>query len=204
MISEELLLAWGGTYKFLEPDEILFMEGAVCTYYFQVVKGELRWVNVNDEGKEYLQTITTEGQCIGELPLFDDEVYAATAISNAKSTVIKLPKKIFHQLLREYPDIHFGFSKLLTTRLRFKFFLLKEMAYNDPEKLIVSLLNYFKKNKLYMDPKNDQVQLTRQQIADFTGLRVETVIRVIRNLNEKGKLSIEKGKVFFKDMIPVT
>jgi hypothetical protein len=30
----------------------------------------------------------------------------------------------------------------------------------------------------------------------MTGLRVETVIRSIRELHEKGKLKIEKGKVF--------
>jgi CRP-like cAMP-binding protein len=41
------------------------------------------------------------------------------------------------------------------------------------------------------------VQLTRQQIADITGLRVETVIRSIRQLYENGKLAIAKGKVYY-------
>ena len=42
----------------------------------------------------------------------------------------------------------------------------------------------------------NQLKLTRQQIADMTGLRVETVIRAMRNMHEKGELTIEKGKVF--------
>ena len=37
---------------------------------------------------------------------------------------------------------------------------------------------------------------TRQQIANMTGLRVETVIRTIRHLNEIGSLDIVNGKVF--------
>lgn len=40
------------------------------------------------------------------------------------------------------------------------------------------------------------VKLTRQQIADMTGLRVETVIRSIRQMEEKGELVIDKGKVY--------
>lgn len=198
MIDEGLLLIWGATYKSLDPDEILFSEGTHCHYYFQVVKGEIRWVNINDEGKEYLQTIISDGQCIGELPLFDGEPYAATAISNNKSIVIRLPKSIFHDLLKHYPEIHFTFSKLLTERLRFKFFMVKEIAQDEPEQLVISLLNYFKSKDLYICPETKQVKLTRKQIADFTGLRVETVIRVIRNLQESRLLTIEKGKVFLR------
>jgi CRP-like cAMP-binding protein len=40
------------------------------------------------------------------------------------------------------------------------------------------------------------VELTRQQIADMTGLRVETVIRSIRHMQDKGALVIDKGKVY--------
>lgn len=203
MIDEELLLAWGATYKYLDPEETLFLEGSACNYYYQVVGGQLRWVNVNEEGREYIQTIVNKGECIGELPLFDGQPYAATSISNGKSIVIRLPKNTFHELIKQYPDVHFSFSKLLTNRLRFKFFMAKEIAQDSPEQLILNILKYFKRNGLHICPDTHQVKLTRQQIADFTGLRIETVIRVIRNLNQAGQLTIERGKVFFKDMIPV-
>lgn len=203
MIDIDLLLTWGGTYRNLEPEEILFMEGSSCSFYYQLVSGGLRWVNINEEGKEYLQTLIEPGQSVGELPLFDDKPYAATAISNMKSTVIRLHKSDFHNLLAEYPPIHLNFSRLLADRLRFKFFLTKEMAGCHPEKLILDLLIYFAVNGLHVCPKDRHVKLTRQQIANFTGLRVETVIRAIRHLSETGTLKIEKGKVFFKNMTPV-
>jgi CRP/FNR family cyclic AMP-dependent transcriptional regulator len=37
----------------------------------------------------------------------------------------------------------------------------------------------------------------------MTGLRVETVIRTMRLMHEKGELVISKGKVYCKDMIEV-
>jgi CRP-like cAMP-binding protein len=59
------------------------------------------------------------------------------------------------------------------------------------------LLSYFKKTKKNICPDCNKIKLTRQQIADMTGLRVETVIRTIKQLEEKGEVTIEKGKVYY-------
>ncbi len=197
MIDVNMLLARGASYKKLIPEEILFAEGEECEYYYQVVRGQLRWVNFNKEGDEYLQTLVEKRESIGELPLFDGDVYAATAIANKASYVLRLPKEAFHQLLVDEPQIHFSFSKLLTQRLRFKFFLLKELANHDSEKIITALLNYLYEKKDHVCAVCNQVRLNRRQIAEMTGLRVETVIRVMRNLNEKGIIQIHNRKAYF-------
>lgn len=41
------------------------------------------------------------------------------------------------------------------------------------------------------------VDYTRQQIADFTGLRVETVIRTLIKMYEKGKVDMINHKVYY-------
>jgi CRP/FNR family transcriptional regulator, cyclic AMP receptor protein len=197
MIDTSLLLARGASYKKLAPEEVLFTEGDRCDFYYQVVRGQIRWVNFNKEGDEYLQTLVEKGECIGELPLFDDGVYAATAIANKAALVLRLPREAFHQLLVDEPQIHFSFSNLLTQRLRFKFFLLKEIANNNPEKIISSLLSYLHEKKDHVCSVCGQVQLTRKQIAEMAGLRVETVIRVMRTLNEKGLIQIRNRKAYF-------
>ncbi|HMU73775.1 MAG TPA: helix-turn-helix domain-containing protein, partial [Ferruginibacter sp.] len=92
--------------------------------------------------------------------------------------------------------IHFAFSKLLTERLRFKFLMLKELATHNPESSISTLLSYFKEHKKNICTKCNRLKLTRQQIADMTGLRVETVIRTMRNMHSMGLLRIDKGKVY--------
>jgi CRP-like cAMP-binding protein len=197
MIEPNLLLARGAGYKKLVPGEILFAEGEPCEYYYQVSRGQLRWVNFNKEGDEYLQNVVEKGESIGELPLFDGGVYAATAIANKTSQVLRLPKHAFHELLKDIPEIHFAFSTLLTQRLRFKFFLLKEMANNDSEKVITALLGYLHEKKEHICKVCSQVMLNRRQISEMTGLRVETVIRVMRHLNEKGIIQIRNRKAYF-------
>ncbi|RXK52591.1 Crp/Fnr family transcriptional regulator [Aquirufa rosea] len=199
MIDEKLLISWGATYRTLEKNEVLFSEGMECAYYYQLVDGQLKWVNISDDGKEYLQRLINPGESFGEIPLFDDEPYAASAFALVKSTVIRLSKASFQTLMKEHPEIHLQFSKRLAQLLRFKFFMLKEMSSNEPEKLVVAVLNYLKETQQYVTSEDHLVQLTRQQIADLTGLRVETVIRVIRNLHLDGRLKIENRKVFLFD-----
>lgn len=196
MIDIDLLLTWGATYKKVQREELIFHEGASANFYYQLVSGKVRWVNINEEGKEFIQMIVEPGECFGELPMFDDMPYAATAIAEEDSVLIRLHKSSFIQLLKDNVDIHFAFTKLLTQRLRFKFLTIRELACYSPEHRITTLLNYFKQNKRHTCPKCNRVKLTRKQIADMTGLRVETVIRAMRHLHEKGEVVIERGKVY--------
>ena len=196
MISVDLLLAWGGSYKKFEGGELIFEEGSNCYFYHQLVSGKVKWVNVNDEGKEYIQNIVEPGESFGEIPLFDDGLYVATAIAIEACVVIRLPKKTFIQVMMDNPDLSFAFGRLLARRLRYKFIILKTNAFENPEKRITVLLNYLKQEKQMHGDEPFLVDLTRQQIANMTGLRVETVIRTIRQMNERGELVIEHVKIF--------
>jgi CRP-like cAMP-binding protein len=197
MIKVDRLLDLGATIKKYQPQEIIFEEGTECHFYYQLISGSVRWSQVNEEGKEFVHDMIEAGECFGEFPLFDERPYAASAFATSECEVLRLPKEDFQQLLKEDPELHFAFSKLLVERLRFRFLLSKDLAGNKPEDKICSLLTYFKEHKKYFCSTCNMVQLTRQQIADMTGLRVETVIRSIRHLQEIGRLHINRGKVFY-------
>lgn len=196
IIDTDILLSLGAAYKKVNAGEIIFNEGAEARFYYQLVSGSVRWVNITDSGNEFIQNMIEPGECFGELPLFDGEPFAASAIADTDSLIIRLHISSFHLLVTERPDIHFAFTKLMSERLRFKFLLLRELAGQTPEHSINSLLNYLKQNKKNICSKCNKVNLTRQQIANMTGLRVETVIRTIRLLHDKGQLIIARGKVY--------
>jgi CRP/FNR family transcriptional regulator, cyclic AMP receptor protein len=196
MIDIDLLLACGAAFKKVPKGTLIFNEGAICCFYYQLISGTVKWTNFDEEGREFIQTIIEPGESFGELPLFDDQPYAASAVADEDTVVIRLQKTTFHQLLKDNQDIHFKFSKLLAERVRFKFMLLKSLAFHNPENRISTLLSYFKKEHKNICTDCNQLKLTRQQIADMTGLRVETVIRSMRHMHEKGELLIDKGKVY--------
>jgi CRP-like cAMP-binding protein len=201
MIDIDTLICYGATYKKVAKGEIIFLEGSQGRYYHQLVEGRVKWMNVDDSGKEFVQKIIGPGESFGDMPMLDDGPYVATAIADMDSILIRLPKEIFLQLLRENPAIHFHFTKLMAERLREKFILLKEVASQDPERKVSTIIDMYKsvhetEHECCPECHKTKIGLTRQEIADMTGLRVETVIRTIRNLQEKGKLKIQRGKVY--------
>src|SRR5674476_1465268 len=105
MINIETLLALGATYKKVVANETIFEEGAECHYYYQLISGSVRWVNISEEGKEFVHDMIEPGECFGEFPLFDEAPYAASAIANTDSEVLRLHKNIFQHLLREEPNL---------------------------------------------------------------------------------------------------
>jgi CRP-like cAMP-binding protein len=72
--------------------------------------------------------------------------------------------------------------------------ILSEISFYDPEHRIASLIQYLKE-KLGNGKDPFIVPLTRQQLADMSGLRVETVIRTVKTMEEQGKLKIADHKI---------
>ncbi len=196
IIDVDLLLAWGATFHELQKGQVLFCEGDSAHFYYQIVKGKIKMCNCNHEGKEFIQGFFETGESFGEPPLFDSGTYPASAEADEASVVIRLRKENFIQLLKENFELHYCFTKLLAKRLRFKSLISKEISSYGPLHRVSTLLQEYKKNRILLEDGLLKVELTRQQIADMTGLRVETVIRSIRELQKKGELKIERGKVF--------
>lgn len=203
MIDIDLLLAWGAAYKKVSIGETIFLEGQLCSYYHQLVSGRVRWVNLDEEGRECIHSMIEPGESFGEFPLFDDGRYAASAVADMDCILIRLYKPTFLQLIKENVHILFAFTRLLSNRLRFKFSIIRTFGTNCPEAKIANLINHLKSEKKSFCTDCNQLKLTRQQIADMTGLRVETVIRTMRSMHDKGELRILRGKVYCKDMIEV-
>jgi CRP-like cAMP-binding protein len=197
IIDVNLLLALGATFRDVAKGDFIFQEGSHCRFYHQLVSGSVRWVNTDDNGKEYIQAFIEPGESFGEFPLFDDGPYAASAIAMEDSVILRLKKDTFQQLLREEPSIHLRFDKKLVERLRFKFLLLRMFANHTPEERVHNLFDFLKGNQKHICSNCHQIKLTRQQIADLCGLRVETVIRVVRRMHDEGQLLVENRKIYY-------
>jgi len=195
-IDIDLLFSWGAVAKKYKKNEIIFDEDEVAHFYYQIIEGSVRMFNSNDEGKEFTQGLFCKGSSFGEPPLFIDELYPSKAIAIQDSTIIKLSKDKFLKILDEYPSIQKSFMILLANKIHSKSNTSKEIINQKPEFRIVAFLNTHKKKS---ECSNEKVLIpyTRQEIANFTGLRVETVIRVLCKMNTCDKLEIVNHKIYY-------
>lgn len=70
MITIELLQKYGVTKKSFDRNDIVFEEGNLPLNYYQIISGEVKMSNYNDDGREFIQGIFYNGQSFGEPPYF--------------------------------------------------------------------------------------------------------------------------------------
>ena len=197
IINEDLLLANGATEESCNINQILFHEGDRPLYYFQIVKGTIELNNYHEDGKEFTQNILFDGQSFGESLLFNDSPYPMNAVVKAESTVLKLTKANFLKLIKENSEISLNVFKCLSDRLLYKYIMLFSLSSTNPVFKLETVMNYLKSYSSNQSQFSFKIPLTRQQLANLTGLRVETVIRVIKRMEEMLILRVESGKIYY-------
>jgi CRP-like cAMP-binding protein len=197
MIPDELWRAYGARIVHLSKGETLFEQGTTASSFFQVKGGRVKMVSNSDEGREFVQGLFTDGQSFGEPPFFNDVPYPASAIAVVTSEVWTCGRAAFLRLLAEHPAIHLDLTKVLSGRLVYKSMMLAEIAVEEAGHRLATLIEYL----CGADPagvtRPYRVPFTRQQLADMTGLRVETVVRSIKAMEQRGALEIEDGKILW-------
>lgn len=197
VISEKILYSMGGSIGNYSPSEIIFSEGDSPNFYYQIIEGEVKLNNYNEEGRESIQNLLSEGQSIGESLLFMDNLYPFNAVSLTSCKVIRLSKSLFLELLKLYPEVCFDMNKFLSQGLYFKHIMAQNISTQNPTNKLKTLLDYLKSLQIENRPYSFLVPLTRQQLADLTGLCAETVIRALKKMEKSNMLQIENRKIMY-------
>lgn len=199
MIAENILEEFNAQLFQVKKGQVLFNKNDKALFFFQVQTGSVKMVTYSDEGQEFIQGIFGNTESFGEPALLGDFLYPSSAIALKNTLIWRLPKERFFELLKRNFEVHLALDKALCNRLKYKNIVLTEISFHDPEHRLNTLFKYLKQSMLLRNETvlNHDIELpfTRQQLADMSGMRVETAIRTIKRMEEQGKLCIREGKI---------
>ncbi|MCY0968375.1 Crp/Fnr family transcriptional regulator [Chryseobacterium wangxinyae] len=196
-LDENLLKSFGGEIKTHKEGERIFEQGDVPVFYYQIVEGKVKENNHDKEGREFIHNILGEGQSFGDSMLFIDKRYPINAEAITDCRILRLSKPNFLNLLEKHPEVSVQINSCMSQRMHYQFIMMQSLASNDPMIRLTGLLDYLKSFHSDDNPQSFQVQLTRQQIANLTGLRVETVIRTVKKMEKENTVKIDNRKIFY-------
>ena len=197
MINEDLLFSNGAEYKNFKANEMIFAEGDTPSYYFQIADGKVKINNFNDQGKEFIQGIISEGGSLVITALFTERLYPLNAVAIEDCKLIRLTKQNYLNLLKENPDLYQTLVSFISEHMYYKYIMMQSISFQNPENKLKTLMNYLKNQHQDQSQYSFQIPYTRQQLASLTGLSVETVIRVTKNMEKNEILKIQNRKIFF-------
>src|SRR5690606_16679973 len=196
LIPSKLLQDYNAKLVSIKKDQIIFEEGRQALDFLQVEEGEVKMFVLNAEGQEFTQGIFAPGESFGEPPLLGDFPYPSSAMAISSGKVWRLSKSEFLRLLSENFEVHLKLDQVLCKRLQYKSMILTEVSSHNPEHRLLTVIKYFKSKVSKQSPREKVIiPFTRQQLADMTGLRVETVIRAVKKMEKEGKLMLEGHKI---------
>jgi CRP-like cAMP-binding protein len=195
LVSDELLKQYGASIQELDQGEMVFQQGDRAYYFHVIHSGEIEMAIYTEKGRKFVQGVFNEGQSFGEPPFFARARYPASAVAVGPSKVWRCGYDDFVRLLRENPEVNLKLTEILSNRLIYKAMMLGEIAVEQAEHRLSTIIDYFRKYEEVSMREEYHVPFTRQQLADMTGLRVETVIRTIKSMEDEGLLRIDGGKI---------
>lgn len=196
-IDTDLLYTWGAVAKKVPKNTIIFYEDDPPLSFYQILEGTVKMSYTNEDGKDLTIGIFEKGNSFGEPPLFIEQPYPASAIAQTDCVLLKLSKTNFISFLQENPDIQIKILKVFAWKIYNKIVFSKNIINHKPEYRIKYFLDNLKKQNNVTACQKMRIPYTRQEIADFTGLRVETVIRTISLMNKVKKIEIVDHKLFY-------
>ena len=115
-IEAQRLIAFAAEMRILRAGDVLFRRGDKSDGGFIVQSGSIA-LDPSDSGSPSPKIVGANG-LIGETALLTETERPATAIAREPTTVLRVPRALFHRVLREFPASAQRLRRSLAGRLR--------------------------------------------------------------------------------------
>ena len=184
-------LAAMGTRRGYAPGTILFMEGDVAHEAVVVLSGDLKVVVASADGRDVVLDIFGPGELIGEWSVIDGKTRSATVTALSDVEVLSLPAGPFREFLDRHPEVRE--SLLLDTigRLRAQVRHQLEFGAGDAMGRVCARLVELADRFGHLDGATTVIHspLSQADLAAWTGLSREAVVKALRQLRTMGWIS---------------
>jgi CRP-like cAMP-binding protein len=186
----------------LQKGEVLFISGEPAKGLFVVVNGKIRVFQQNAEGREQVMHVDTAGAVIGEVALFDDGPYPASAVAELDAELLFVDKHDMHRFCVKYPALALKALRLMAARVRRHAQLVEALSFQDVEHRLASFLISEVKHA------NSSVQgrvplhllLSNQEIASRIGSVRDVVSRTLARMKHDGLIAMNGRTLIILDL----
>lgn len=187
----------------LQPGDVLAREGDPARHLFNVTAGSLRVYKLLPDGRRQITGFLFAGDFLG---LAGGEAFGFTAEAMESSSLCRFRRDAYRTLVRETPDL----EQALLTRTSHELAAAQNQMLllgrkTAQERVASFLLDLPSHDPSRSAPDNHvRLPMTRAEIADYLGLTIETVSRVLSRLKASGVVrlvSLHELQVLWPDQL---
>lgn len=159
-----------------------------------VAAGMVKMARPTVDGQDVLLDFLGPGEHFGSLADLGDAAYQEDVTAHTACCILYTTAETFREILTEHPAVAFSSLEMVAARLRNAQTTIEQLSAYPVEHRVASTLLHLAEKRGKADDQGTLIEmpLSRQDIADMTGAKVETVSRVMSEFRRSGL--IESGR----------
>jgi CheY-like chemotaxis protein/CRP-like cAMP-binding protein len=187
------------TSEIYSKKQVVYAETKRPRFLYYIKSGKVKAYKTNDNGKEYITDLYSQGDFLGYPALIEDRNYDDTAVALEESEIIQIPKDDFQNFI--YGDITVAtkFIRIITQNVKDKEERLLNLAYSSLRKRVSKALVDIN-GKFNAEGQNKPIEISREDIAQYVGTATESLIRTLSDFKSEKLIEIKDGKIVINNV----
>jgi len=172
---------------------VVLTEGEMGDSLYMIQSGKVKVFIGDEDGREIILKILNPGDFFGEMSMIDKQPRSASVTTIDASTFLVLTHAAFEKCVEQAPRIAAMVMQILAQRVREADRKIGTLALMDVYGRVASTLlelSVYSNGKLMVGEK-----LSQQDLANMVGASREMVNRILKDLSDRGFISIESKSI---------
>jgi len=179
--------------KTYPKNAVVLTEGEMGDSLYMIQSGKVKVFIGDEDGREIILKILGPGDFFGEMAMIDKQPRSASVNTSEASTFLVLTHAAFEKCVEQSPRIANMVMRILAQRVREADRKIGTLALMDVYGRVASTLlelSVYTNGKLMVAEK-----LSQQDLANMVGASREMVNRILKDLSDRGFISIESKSI---------
>jgi CRP/FNR family transcriptional regulator len=177
--------------------ETVFKQGAFAPHVLFIQSGLIRVYLQTGRNKVQNLWISRSGDFLAFSALFGERTYSYSAVAIKDSELLMIDTESLRKLLHSNPEFGYRITSKNINSEKHLMDLVASLSYKQMRGKLATALLYLNSETL----RNEEVfsYLSRQDIADFASISVESVIKFLKEFEKEGILVLENKNISITD-----
>lgn len=178
--------------------ELIFKQGTPNMHFLCLTTGKVKTYIEGYGGKNLILGITKPVEYILGPGIYSDQMHHFSAMAIEDSVACMVDLVTFKNLIRSNPDFAEDFLRKVSVQSINNYELIVSLTQKQMPGRIADMLLYLK-DKVY-ESNTFKVTLSRQDLADMSGMSKESAIRILREFKDEGIIQLDGNEFQILDL----
>jgi len=197
LLDDKLFDKFGVEY---EPNDIIFCEFEPGNDFYFIQSGRVEIVKIINNREKTLD-ILGAGDVFGEMAILEEEPRSASAIAIEHVKLLRFRRENFDALLQGNPQLAYKLLVIFSKRIYDAKRRLMILLLDDPQLKIMDVMNMLAEQDPHLDVQEPvTLRVTMQEIANWAGMQINDVQKLLTHLNKLGKIELFNDRVIVRNI----